>query len=173
MQQVAVDGNCVTYLVDALKAIVEPTDSLSSERKALAWLLFQGTASLCTVPANQKEVAAIAEELKRSEHLSWLSSHISTCQTHDEEQVIAQTNAYLPFHRKVTDCRAVAEASSAGCVAYLTKDRDLIGRLAPLAKPMLVALPSEYWASLAVPHGTARWQPDASGPLASQSWLRW
>ena len=174
LTRVAIDANCVTYLVEALEAIREPTDALAPQRKALTWLLFRGNPALCTVPANEDEVAAIKDRAKKQQHLSWLSVAFPTCVSLDSDAIAAQTCAYLTAHNELKDCRAVAEASSAGCVAYLTNDARLISHLVAYARPLKICRPSEYWANLAVPKGfPPKWAPDALSPLAEQPWIRW
>lgn len=168
---IAVDANCFTYMIDALSAVVEPTDVLAPDRKALVWLFFQDDPEVWIAQENIEEIERIPCAARKENHLSWLSIHFRFIRW-DEKAVSDRAATYLESHDGRADCRAVAQASLSGCEAFLTCDRNLISRLGQVESPMRILRPSDYWTSLPIPRPSPRIRPAASNPLADQAWIR-
>jgi hypothetical protein len=173
-ERIAIDANCVTYLLDALEGVVEPTDSLANQRKALVRLFFYSPGALIVTPTICREVSAIPDSERRKRHKTCLSVLFEPVFPASRSRVIELSCVYHTVHSRDGDCRALAESVEAGCDAFLSFDRAFVRNLQAYAVPLRLEQPADYWHSLAIPQGTRpRSIPAPSNPLAQHNWWSW
>jgi hypothetical protein len=173
--RVALDSNCLSYLIDALSQGHEPTqdDPLREQRLALVRIMLYDEWGLYVTPMTVIECERIRSLARAQLHDSWLSSIFSELQPLDRPAIEARTLELLAHHPDADDCRVVAECEGAGIRVLLTYDYDLIENLGSRTSVRLLR-PVEYWTDLKVERGAAPQSMPAHGnPLASAIWWRW
>lgn len=172
--QVGLDSQCLSYLLDGIAGISEPTDPLASEKIALlrSWLYRSGTFTLTrTVVA---EVANIPDVERRELHQSFMRTLFLDYPVQDVEAVQTRAELFQSKHPMLSDCRILAEAEELGLDVLLTYDNDFWRRLQNSSATTRLIKPSVYWADLGVPHGAQpKTVPHHTNPLSPQSWWRW
>lgn len=173
-QGVGLDSHCVSYLLDAITGIEEPTDTLAEERKALVriWYYRPGTFYLSETVVF--ECARIRQEDRRELHQRFVASSFLDLPVRDCAAVEARATCFRQFHPKLNDCRVLAEAEDLGLNTLLTYDRDFKQRLGPASPLVALTTPSAYWIRLGIPKGTRPQNvPHDTSPLSQQAWWRW
>ena len=170
---IALDSQCLTYLIDALEGVGPPTDALAEQRIALVrtYLYTQGT--LWITPTVEREFKLIRDRAKRDRHVSWTNTIFGVRRLNDAAAITRRAAKLSVLHGGERDCLIVAEAEDIRAGTLLTFDADLERRLAPSAE-LLLARPAPFWASLGVVRGaTPNKVPSSDNPLADQDWWRW
>lgn len=173
-QTVGLDSECLSYLLDAIAGIEEPTDPLSEERKALirVWFYMPGTFYLSETVVS--ECARIRHVDRRELHQSFVHTTLLDLPVRDRAAVEARTAHLLQFHPKLNDSRVLAEAEDLGLGTLLTYDGDFRRHLAPVSAVVALTIPTAYWASLGIPKGAHPQKvPHDTNPLHQQTWWRW
>lgn len=172
--QIGLDSQCLSYLLDAIAGLEEPTDILAPEKKALlrSWFYRPGTFILTeTVIA---EVRDIRDAERREFHESFIRTLFLYYSVRDVSAVQARADQFFSSHPKARDCRILAEAEEIELDAVLTYDHDFWKRLNGESPKTKLLKPSEYWGALGIPTGAAPITvPHHTNPFSSQSWWRW
>lgn len=172
--KVGLDSQCLSYLLDAVAGVDEPTDPLAEERKALirTWFYTPGTFYVSeTVVA---EVARIRNVERREFHESFLQTLFLDLPVQNHGTVEARVNQLAASHPQLNDCRVLAEAEDLELHTLLTYDRDFMQRLKAASSTVSGMTPRTYWATLNIPKGTPPiTAPHQTNPLSRQSWWRW
>lgn len=171
---VGLDSQCLSYLLDAISSVTEPTDALASEKKALIRIWFYTPITYYTSETVVSEATAIQEPVRRELHTSSLRVLFLDPPVQDREKVEARTTQLSASHQKLNDCRIVAEAEDLQLDILLTYDRRLLKRLGLLCKKMRIMRPRSFWSSLDIPYGADLVNmPHVTNPLRTQTWWRW
>ncbi|BAO28821.1 type II toxin-antitoxin system VapC family toxin [Sulfuritalea hydrogenivorans] len=172
--QVGLDSQCLSYLLDGIAGISEPTDPLAPEKIALlrSWFYRSGTFTLTQTVA--AEVADIPNPERRELHQSFMRTLFLDYPVQDAQAVQNRAELFQSEHPKLNDCRVLAEAEELGLDVMLTYDNKFWKRLQNSSATTMLVKPSTYWAGLGVPRGAQpKTLPDHTNPLSSQSWWRW
>lgn len=172
--KIGLDSHCLSYLLDAIDGIEEPTDSLSDERKALLriWLYSRETFYVSETVMN--EVARIRSVERRSLHEHFVKIHLQAPPMHNPPTVEARLTELRSSHPGVNDCRVLAEAEDLQLAILLTYDWDFKRHLEFASSIVKVMAPSIYWSTLGIPKGAQPiTAPHRTNPLSRQSWWRW
>ncbi|MFH1674448.1 MAG: type II toxin-antitoxin system VapC family toxin [Pseudomonadota bacterium] len=172
--KVGLDSQCLSYLLDAINGIGEPTDELADERKALirVWFYTPGTFYLSeTVVA---ECGRIRNISRRELHESFVQVLFLDPPVQYRVLVGSRVSALLAIHPMANDCRVLAEAEDLELDALLTYDKTFLQRLAPASLTVALVTPAVYWARLGIPKGARpETVPHNRNPLSKESWWRW
>lgn len=151
---ISFDSNVLTYFLQANSGTYDPASddnaSLAVERVA-AYRLFLYGPTLTIVPSVLQEAQAIPDPVTREEHVRWIYYQLNEVlpANLDENDVLVRQRRYQALHPTGRlDCRAVAEAESAGLERFITFDSRLRRRLAGKTKRIIVQCPTECWRDL-------------------------
>ena len=112
---VAVDSQCLSYVIDALGGIGEPTDVLHDERKALFQIYLYAPWTFCVTPTVESEYARIRNPQRRELHESFVAVLFETfaaTSAEEEESINRRALELGSFHAGVNDCKVVAECEA-------------------------------------------------------------
>jgi len=172
---IGIDTQCVSFLIDAIQNVKEPTDSLSTEKIALfrIYLYTQGT--LCVTPTVTKECAAIRNVERKELHESYIEILIEETQIQDQFYIESRVTELKTYHNGIYDCCILAEAEEAKFIdVLLSYDNKFLSRLKMVSSRVKLCRPSEYWSQLNISHGAKPDKlPHDSNPLSQQSWWKW
>ena len=85
-----------------------------------------------------------------------------------------RTQTLRSYHSGQKDCDILAESEEMGLDLLLTNDKNFLKHLGHVSKAITIVRPSQFWASLEVPQGTApAWRPTDSNPLLQKTWWHW
>lgn len=170
LDQIALDSNCLSYVIDALTGVERPTDALAQEKIALVrlWLFVPGT--LWTLPTVRKEFERIPDPARRANHVSWTNVHFGVYPLTNPAGVEERAASLREFHADDDDRHILAEAEDIGSSVLLTFDKPFIAHLRGHAR-LVLTRPAEFWDSLAIPAGSPPAKvPRFDNPLAAQTW---
>ena len=173
-RHVGLDSQCLSYLLDAISGISEPTDVLAGEKKALlrSWFYKPGTFILTETVTS--ETSRIRNIDRRNFHESFISTLFLEYPVQNLAAVQARTAQFEAYHPNHDDCRILAEAEELRLDFVLTYDYTFRKRLFNVSGTTKLMKPSDYWASLGIPKGTNPVTvPHHTNPLSVQSWWRW
>ena len=173
-RHVGLDSQCLTYLLDGIAGISEPTDALAEEKKALlrTWFYQPGTFILSETVIS--EVAKIRNLDRRRFHESFVQTLFLDYSVRDLAAVQDRAAHLQMSHPKASDCRILAEAEELQLDFLLTYDHDFWKRLSATSLTTKLMKPSPYWISLGIAKGvTPVTVPHHTNPLSQQSWWRW
>ena len=172
--QIGLDSHCLSYLLDGIAGISEPTDPLAAEKIALLRSLFYGSGTFTLTQMVVSEVAKIPNEERRQLHQSFMRTLFLDYPVRTPDAVQARARQFQSKHPKLNDCRILAEAEELGLDVLLTYDNDFWKRLQNASATTRLVKPSTHWVSLGVPHGAQpRTVPHGTNPLSPQVWWRW
>lgn len=168
---IALDTNCLTYVIDALEGMAAPpTDGLAEQKVALVRLFFY-TPALWVTPTVEREALRISDSVRRANHIGWMSVHFGVLRPSGPVQ--RRATELEALHPEEKDCLVLAEAEGIGLGVLLSFDDTFVKRLSPCAR-LTLARPAQFWETLGIPRGAPRrWMPSHDNPLAMQSWWRW
>jgi hypothetical protein len=170
---VAADSQCVSFLIDALINVKEPTDALADQRIALFRTYLYRDRALLLTPTVIAECKAIPNAGRAAHHESWISTFFGVTQPIDPVGIDARTAELLAIHNGAGDCRILAEAEDVGINVLLSFDAALISRLCDRTTVQLLR-PLEFWESLNIPKGARPITvPHSTNPLATLDWWKW
>ena len=173
LSELGLDSNCLSYVIDAMEGVAEPTDNLTAQKVALVRLYLYTPGTLWTMPTVKLEFSPIPDPVRRATHESWTNVLFGVRPLNRPEDVKQRAAELANFHRKLGDRMVLAEAEDIAFSALLSFDATFIKRLAPYAHLNLTD-PEQFWDSLAVPRGADPFHlPRADNPLAQQTWWRW
>ena len=171
---IGLDSQCLSYLLDGIEGISEPTDSLAEERKALlrSWFYKPGTFVLTTTVIS--EVSRIRSINRREFHESFIRTHFLYYPVRNHVAVQARALQFEAFHSGYSDCLILAEAEELKLDFVLTYDNDFWRRLSSVSGTTKLMKPSAYWEILGISKGAKPVTvPDHKNPLSKQSWWCW
>jgi len=173
LSEVALDSNCLSYVIDALEGIGEPEDALAEQKVALVRLFLYTPGTLWTLPTVKREFSRISDPKRRAFHESWTNVLFGVRLLNDPGAVRRRADDLAAIHADEDDRMVLAEAEDIGFASLLSFDGTFIRRLAPHARLNLTT-PSSCWLALAPPRGTTPCTvPRYDNPLAAQTWWRW
>ncbi len=172
---VGIDSQCLSYLLDAIAGISEPTDPLADERKALIRIWFYTPETYFVSSTVIEECEKIRNEERRAFHRSFIDTLFSDPPIRDLKYVEERSTELLRLHPgKTSDCRVLAESEEIGVNVLLSYDQQFLRRLDKSSSSLELTMPSSYWAGLCLPHGVRPCTvPDQSNPLNTETWWRW
>lgn len=171
---VALDSQCMSYLIDAMEGVKEPVCNVADQKKALIriWLytpvLFHVTATVRT------ECAQIQDEKRRALHEDYAITLLWDPPVFQPDLVARRVVELLPSHPSELDCRVLAEAEEHSFDALLTFDHDFWTRLGPKAPVVPLQQPIQFWKGLSISRGARPTRlPHRTNPLSRETWWRW
>jgi predicted nucleic acid-binding protein len=170
--RVAVDSQCLTYLIDALEGISRPTDELTPQRIALATCFFYRQDCFRYTRTVEDEVRRMKEP-RRTNHLRWMEIHFAPTLPHDEHRMLGAAHAFTHYHPPFRDCRILAECHQGHLDALVTFDLTFKKRLGPVSGPVRLLTPMEFLSSLELCVGDEPARlPHSSNPMIDDQWWR-
>lgn len=171
--EIALDSQCISYLIDALEGVAAPTDFLAPQKVALVRLYLYTPGTLWVTPTVEREFLRIRNEARRASHVSWTSVLFGVRPLTDGIRAEQRAADLAPLHADIDDRMVLAEAEDIGFTTLLSFDSDFVKRLGAHTG-LLLTRPAVFWDSLAVPRGTSPTKvPAHSNPLANEDWWRW
>lgn len=172
--RVGLDSQCLSYLLDAIVGISEPTDLIAEEKKALtrSWFYKPGTFVLTETVIS--EVSRIRNVDRREFHESFIRTLFLDYPVRDLAAVRMRAAQFEVYHQKPCDCRILAEAEELSLDFLLTYDHEFWKRLSMVSDKTKLMKPLAYWASCGIPKDSEPVTvPHHTNPLSVQSWWRW
>jgi hypothetical protein len=173
---VGLDSQCLSYLLDGIAGINEPTDSLAEEKKALlrSWFYKPGSFTFFLTETVISEISQIRNIDRREFHKSFISTLFRDYPVQNLNAVQARAAKFALTHPKHNDCRILAEAEELELDFVLTYDHNFWKRLSNVSHTTKLLKPSAYWATLGIANGMKPVTvPHPTNPLSQQSWWRW
>lgn len=167
------DSQCLSYLIDAIEGLDEPTDALADQRVALFRTYLYREGGLFITPTVKVECERIRDVDRAAIHKSWISTFFGETQPINQPRIDVRTAELEAFHHDSDDCRILAEAEDAGLTVLLSFDSAFILRLRGKTNVVLLR-PLDYWLSLRIPKGSGPVTvPHHTNPLTARTWWRW
>ena len=171
---VSLDSQCLSYLLDVIAGVSEPTDLLADERKALirSWFYKPGTFVLTETVIS--EVSRIRNVDRREFHESFIRTLFLDYPVRDLAGVQAKAAQFEAYHPKPCDCRILAESEELGSDFLLTYDYEFWKRLSKVSDKTKLMKPLDYWTSWGIPRGSEPMtvQPNKN-PFSTKTCWRW
>lgn len=172
--KVGLDSPCLSYLLDGIAGINEPTDILASEKIALLRSWFYVPRTFFITATVLSEVARIRIAERREFHESFIRTLFLDYPVRDPDRVNNRAIHFESLHPESADCRVLAEAEELGLDIVLSYDYHFVKRLSSASGTVRLVTPTSYWASLNIPKGSPpKTVPHHTNPLSQQSWWRW
>lgn len=173
LSEIALDSNCLSYVIEALEGVAEPADDLAEQKVALVRLYFYTPGTLWTLPTVKEEFSRIKDPARRAKHESWTNVLFGVRPLNCPAAVRQRTAELERLHADHDDRMVLAEAEDIGFSVLLTFDTRFVRRLAAHTRLNLTA-PALFWQALGVPKGANPHRLPAHGnPLARETWWRW
>jgi hypothetical protein len=143
--RVGLDSQCLSYLLDAINQVNEPTDPLALERKALirSWFYLQ-EGTLFVTETVMKEVAKMRASDRRDFHESFVRTLFHNYPVGNPDAVTTRSLQFKLSHPELNDCRILAESEELGIGVLLTYDDNFIRRLATVSSTVRLMTPCSY-----------------------------
>lgn len=171
---IGIDSQCLSYLLDAVTEVIEPTDALAIERKALIRLWFYRPETYYVTPTVVKECEKIRDMERKQFHQSCIDSLFCDSRIRDGAYVQARTADLVRLHSRIADCQILAEAEEIGLNVLLSYDHKFLRRLGQASQVVILTSPSAYWDRLQLQPGTRpQTVPHHTNPLSAETWWRW
>ena len=172
--RVGLDSQCLSYLLDAIYDVGEPTDALALEKKALIRSWFYEVETFFVTETVMSEVAKIRVPERRSIHESFVLALFHDFSVRNAETVTNRALLFKSTHPEPNDCRILAEAEDQELKVLLTYDGNFQRRLSAVSPMVRLMTPYSYWESLGLPKGAQpKIGPHDTNPLSIQTWWRW
>ncbi len=176
--KVAIDSNCLSYLVDAIHLGRKPTGNQADEKIALFRIYLYRRETLRVPPAVKSEYERIKDkqykELHDSIHMILLEDVFLSCDPEVLESCVQEYSVVHPGRKERIDCQIVAEAELGGCHYLLTYDYDLLSHLKGRTHRIELMTPTKFWNVLEIPHGmNPPYVPHPTNPYSKQTWWIW
>jgi hypothetical protein len=173
LSELALDSNCLSYVIEALEGVAEPTDELAEQKVALVRLYLYTPGTLWTLPKVKEEFSRITDPVRRARHESWTNVLFGVRPLNRPEAVKRRAADLERLHADHDDRMVLAEAEDIGFSALLTFDTRFVKRLAAHTRLNLTT-PATFWQTLGVPKGASPHHlPSHGNPLADETWWRW
>lgn len=171
-EAVGLDSQCLSYLIDAIAGISEPTDSFAEEKKALlrSWFYTSGTFILTETVVS--EINRIRNKDRRELHEGFMDTLFLSYPTKNQIFIREKSAQFELIHPEPNDCRILAEAEELNLKFLLTYDHDFWKKLSQASTTTTLIKPSTYWSYLNIPKGAKPITvPHPTNPL--KDWWRW
>jgi predicted nucleic acid-binding protein len=173
-RRIALDSQCVSYLVDAVVGVSEPTDPLKDEKIALIRLWFYSSETYYVTETVIRECYRIESASRKEQHERFIEPLLMDLPIQHKSVVDDRTRELSSYHSDLDDCRILAECEDLDLDVLITFDQRFLGRLGNVTIDMTLMTPTAYWTQLAIPRGAIMRQvPHYSNPLSQQTWWRW
>lgn len=181
-QHVGLDSNCLSFLLDCIENISEPTGQSPNEQLVVdekiallrLWFYKPGSFSFVLTETIISEVARIRKVERREFHESFIRTLFIDYPVRDHAAVQARTEQFAAHRTGRSDCQILAEAEELELKVLLTYDKDFLKKLATVSATTEIMNPSSFWDSLGIPKGAEPVTiPHHTNPLSKQSWWRW
>jgi len=171
---IRLDSQCVSYLIDAMQSVEEPSGDLAAEKVALFRTYLYTPGTLFVTRTVVDECAPIRDVQRRDLHDSYIKVLIGEWQLEDEQSIRLRAKVLESHHRGKLDCRILAEAEEARFSALLSFDRQFVTHLSDFTIGVQLTDPSSYWVKLGICAGAKPDKiPHSMNPLANEDWWRW
>lgn len=171
---IGIDSQCLSYLIDAMAGVSEPTDALTCEKKALLRIYLYLPGTIYVTPTVLTECAAIRNADLRELHSNFCNVLFNEVTVNGVDQVKSLAISYRAHHSGVNDCRILAEAVNGKLHVLATYDGDFISHLRSQVKELKLDRPSSIWESMNIPRGAnPDKQPHHTNPLSNEDWWKW
>ena len=174
---VAIDSNCLTYLVDSMYSYERPMNDLADQKIALLRTYLYQDEILYISSTVKSEYQKINNVLKRERHEGISNVVLGDVPASNPKSIEDRFYFYANVHtgqRNKKDCRILAESELGGCQYLLTYDFPFLSRLKGKTKIIKMKTPVEFWSSLNIPRGVRPVRaPSPTNPLSNQTWWFW
>lgn len=169
---IALDSNCLTYLLTVIDNVLQPSDNLATEKIAL-YRIFIYVAPLYYTNTVKTECGRISDKIKKAMH-----ENDTLLSYHQIKYNLAKVSDldiyYNKYHTGLNDCSILAEAEIMKADILLTYDDDFYNRLRCRSHHIKLLKPSECWDELSIPHGTKpKLRPLSTNPFSNEMWPQW
>ncbi len=172
--QIGLDSQCLSYLIDAMASICRPSRLIAEQQLALIRCFFYLPNTLWVTQTVTTECARIRDIELSDLHKSFINILFGELPLHDPSVTKNRATELGLHHSGKADCLVLAEAEDVGHQVLLTFDSSFINRLSLHAKNVKLVKPNDYWSSLGMPHGIKPDKvPHPTNPLAFQDWWHW
>ena len=171
---VVVDGNCVSYWLDALDAVVAPQeeDPLADQKMALVQIFYYWPWVMSFTPTIRTEIEAITDPARLQTHQQWIGIHLRELLAPNSERLAQAQDELAGSDVNETDAEWLCEAIAHDSTMAITWDQPLLNQSAGLTAIEVVS-PATAWSTLSVPNGAeARIAPSPTNPLSQQDWWK-
>lgn len=173
-QKIGIDSNCLSYLIDALINVSEPSDDLKDERVALVRGWFYVTGTYYATTTVMSECTRIQNIDRQTLHVNFIITRIFDESIRNPAVIHARTTELFSTHPKWEDCLILAEGEDIELDTLLTCDNQFKKRLTSKLNNVSLVKPSDFWNSLNIPKGTCpKIEPSQTHPLFLETWWRW
>lgn len=174
---IAIDSNCLSYLVDAMYSCERPLDNLADQKIALLRTYLYRDEILFISSTVHSEYQKIKDALNKERHEGISDIVLDDVPESNPKAIEDRFYYYTNFHKgqkNKKDCRILAESELGGCRYLLTYDFKYLSRLKEKTETIKMKTPSEFWSLLNIPKGArpAR-TPSPTNPLSNQTWWIW
>lgn len=169
---VVLDGNCISYWLDALDHISAPDkeDKLASQKLSLVRMFYYWPWVLSYTQGVRSEVEDIADAERLARHEQWMDIHLRELPDVDTESAAPIRERLVAGGINKKDAIWMAEAIVIGAPLVITWDQALLAEASGFTD-IEVTSPEGAWAALSVPSGTdSRIRPTESNPLSQEDW---
>jgi len=174
---VAIDSNCLTYLVDAMYSCERPIDDLADQKIALLRIYLYRDEILYISSTVQSEYRKIRDASNKERHEGISNILLGDVPKSNPKTIEDRFCFYTNFHKgkkNKKDCRILAESELGDCQYLLTYDFKYLSRLKEKTEIIKMKTPVEFWSSLNIPKGAKPVRtPHPTNPLSNQTWWIW
>jgi hypothetical protein len=172
--KIALDSQCVSYILSAMAGGSKPTGALAAEKIALfrTYLYLRDTFYIS--PTVIEECNMMNDTANKNNHEDIIKTLFFETYTDDITEIETLINTCLSYHSKEMDCRILAEAEVAGINVLLTYDFRFLKNLTVHPLQVRLEKPSTFWKKLSIPRGAIpNKTPRPTNPLAKNTWWKW
>jgi len=171
---IGIDSQCLSYLIDAMQGIEEPSDALAPEKISLFRIYLYTPGTLYVTPTVIEECAAIRDIARKKLHDSYIAVLFEESPLLQSDNINSRVKELELVHSGINDCRILAEAEDSKFTILLTYDNNFLTRLREASSIVRVCRPTEYWGQLNINHDAKPdKEPNINNPLANQTWWKW
>ena len=172
--KIALDSNCLTYLINACKGTTGIDPSIAEEGLALIRIWFYLDDRYFISEQVLKECQPISDKDHRETHLAFANTTYFGLEPKAPDIVKSRAKHFFSIHQGKKDCRVLAEAEDMGANILFSYDNSFIKKLGQCSDRVRIMRPSEYWKSAQLPRGIVpKLRPHDSNPLATMTFWRW
>jgi hypothetical protein len=175
---IAIDSNCLTYLVTAIHYVLKPCNNYASYQIALFRMWIYATQIHYTNTV-YNEWNNISDEIRKAMHDNSnapIYNQINNVNNLAKvSEVAKEYNKYHKGNKNLNDCKILAEAEILGeNIILLTCDDKFYNNLRCRSPSVKLLKPSCCWDILSIPHGAKpKVRPISSNPMSNETWWQW
>lgn len=172
--RIALDSNCVSYLIDACNGTIDAAAKHAAEGVALIRIWYYLSQRYYISERVLLECGHIRDEPRREIHEALSLPTYFGVAMKNSASVQKRADDLLRSHPKVADCLVLAEAEDMEADTLLCCDNDFINRLSSTSEKVRIMRPTEYWREASLPKGAIpKVVPHTSNPLHFNTFWRW